>query len=69
MKNRTKWIVGFVCASPIIILMEILTFSQVMEMIREKSDMSVMFGYVIISIVLFINYLLGKLINIKLKIK
>jgi len=69
MKNRTKWIVGFVCASPIIILMEILTFSQVMEMIREKSDMSVFFGVLMVGIVLFLNYLLGLLINSKLKIK
>jgi hypothetical protein len=65
MKNRlkrTNWIIGLVCAAPVILLLEMKLFTEITSLIREQSDISVMIGFTLIAIGLFLNFLLTKLI-------
>jgi uncharacterized membrane protein len=48
--------------SPIIILIEMLLFSFIVEMIREPSDISLFFGVMLLTFTLVINYFLIKFI-------
>lgn len=68
MKDKnTKWIIAFICISPIVLIIEFQSFSMIMGLLREKSDMSVVFGIISISVLMFLNYLLIKFILTKTK--
>jgi hypothetical protein len=47
-KSRRNWIIGFVCASPLIILLELLMFSEITLLLREASDFSVLVGTLVL---------------------
>ena len=66
-RNRTNWIIGLVCSSPVILLIESLSFSEIMSLIRDKSDIAVIIGLVSACVLILLNILLVKLIINKTK--
>lgn len=68
-RNRINWIIGFVCSSPVILLIESLAFSEIMSLIREKSDIALIIGLVSACVLILANVLLIKLILNKTKTK
>lgn len=66
--NRRNWVIGFVCCLPVILLIDMWTFSEIQMLIREKSDMSVMIGILIIPITTLAHVFLIKLLLSKTKI-
>ncbi len=64
-KSRINWTIAFLCMSPVIIMLELFTFSEITMLIREQSDMAVTLGVVLIACLLIGNY--GLFILIKSK--
>lgn len=66
--KERNWIIGFVCALPMIAMFDLYVFTEVMQMIRQKSDMGVVIGVSAIPFMLIFHYLVIKLILTKSKI-
>ena len=62
---RRNWTFGFICASPIIISLEIFIFSEITSLLRDQSDISVIIGCALISCLIIGNIGLITLIKYK----
>lgn len=54
-KNASKWILGLVITFPLAVLADMMIFSSVMGLIRERSDFLVLLGIVFACVALFLN--------------
>lgn len=69
MRPSTKWAVGFLCASPVIVYLDSSLMTLSMSLIREKSDFLLLCGVVVLCILAFLNFILIQLIINKTNMK
>lgn len=60
-KKRQAYKIAFLCASPIILVIDSFILSECLSMVSASSDVSVLVGVALLCALVFLNYLLIKL--------